>query len=146
MCHRCRRHAPTPAPPLLSSSHEQMTADDAEASSFTPSPTLLCTVIIVCSVTVVIAHCHRRCAGEQGTGDDAEASSSALSPSSSVHAAAAAAIAWASEGQVMMPRHHPPPCCRRQCAKMSELPLLPPLPRAQAKRARGQKSSSLQGR
>jgi hypothetical protein len=129
----------------LSLTHKQVTADDAEASLFTPLPTLLCTVIILRSITVVIAHCHRRCAGEQETGDDAKALLSALLPLTSVRTAAAAAIAWASKGQVMMLRHHPPPCCRRQCAQTSELPLMPPSPRAQAKRAQGKKSSFLQG-
>ena len=53
----------------------------------------------------------------------------------SVLAAAAAAIAWASEGQVMMQRQHCSPCPRHHCATLFALP--PSLPHRAGERGTG---------
>ena len=75
-------------------------------------------VAIVIVLRWLLRRHRRNCTGKRGTVDDAEASLPALSPllmRTCVCAAAATAIAiaWASEGQVMMPRHHRLPCCCR---------------------------------
>ena len=97
---------------------EQGTGDDAKASL----PALL---LLLTRMSVRRYRCHCHCAGKQGTGDDAKASSSAMLPSSmctSLLAAAAAAIARTSKGQVMVLRHHRPPCRRLHCATLLAVP------------------------
>ena len=132
LCRRCHCHC----------AGEQGTGDDAEASLSALSLPSTCTSVHCCC-----CHCHR--AGKQGTGDDAEASLPALSPSSLryvVRSAAVVAIAWASEGQVMMPRHHNPPCHRCQRAQASAPPLPPPLPLPSRGQARDRAEAPVDGR